>query len=70
MSLMGGCEISTNSTPGALTDPKQFAKDVNTLNLVNSGIWVLIHYGGGIFREIVYQEPFMYSPDIGTTSAF
>lgn len=70
MLLMKACIISTSSTPGALVVESQFFNDINTLNIVNSGIWVLIHYGGGIFREIVYQEPFMYSPDIGKTSAF
>jgi hypothetical protein len=70
MLLMKSCIISTDSTPGAIVDEKQFYSNINTLNVVNSGIWVLIHYGGGIFREIVYQEPFMYSPDIGKTSAF
>ena len=40
-------------------------KDVEILNLVNSIIWILLHYGGSIIREMTYQEPFMYSPDTG-----
>ena len=43
-----------------------YRKDVEILNLVNSIIWILLHYGGSIIREMTYQEPFMYSPDTGT----
>ena len=42
-----------------------YRKDVEILNLVNSIIWILLHYGGSIIREMTYQEPFMYSPDTG-----
>ena len=42
-----------------------YRKDVEILNLVNSIMWVLLHYGGSIIREMTYQEPFMYSPDTG-----
>lgn len=31
------------------------------LNIVNSIFWVLIHYMGSIIRDVLYQEPFMYS---------
>ena len=39
--------------------------DFEILNLVNSIIWILLHYGGSIIREMTYQQPFMYSPDTG-----
>ena len=42
-----------------------YRKDVEILNLVNSIIWILLHYGGSIIREMTYQGPFMYSPDTG-----
>ena len=42
-----------------------YRKDVEILNLVNSIIWILLHYGGSIIREMTYQQPFMYSPDTG-----
>ena len=41
--------------------------DVRTLNIVNSVVWFVMHYGGSIIREMTYIEPFMYAPDTGET---
>lgn len=41
--------------------------DVRILNIVNSVVWFVMHYGGSIIREMTYIEPFMYSPDTGET---
>jgi hypothetical protein len=62
------CEVSTTSVPGVLIDPGKYYKDMNTLNIVNSCLWVLIHCGGSIVREIVYQEPFIYWPSMGKSA--
>ena len=43
------------------------SEDVLILNIVNSVIWFVTHYGGSIIREMTYIEPFMYSPDTGET---
>jgi hypothetical protein len=59
------CEVSASTEPGAMVNASKYLTDSYTCNLVTTAIWVLIHYGGSIFREIVYQEPFMYMPDIG-----
>lgn len=44
--------------------------DVKVLNLVNSIVWILLHYGGAVIRDMTYQEPFMYSPDTGEPNCF
>ncbi len=62
MYMMQSCVYSTTTASG-LFDPGSFFKSVGTLNLVNSAIWFILHYVMSIFREISYQEPFMYSPD-------
>jgi hypothetical protein len=67
MVLMKSCPIATTNEVGVVIVNKQkFHNDSYTLNIVNSAIWVLLHYGGAVIRDIMYQEPFMYSPDIGT----
>jgi hypothetical protein len=63
--LTKNCIFSSATTQGVVEDPNFYYKTNLILNIVNSSIWILIHYGGAIFREVVYQEPFMYSPDIG-----
>ena len=60
--VMQSCIYSTTANTG-LFDPGEFFKSVNTLNLVNSALWFFMHYIMSIFKEIVYQEPFMYAPD-------
>lgn len=47
-------------------DKRSYFNDFKILNLVNSIIWLLLHYGGSIIREMTYIEPFMYSPDTGS----
>jgi len=40
---------------------------INCLILVgiDTGFWCLLQYGTAIAREMMYEEPFMYSPLIG-----
>ena len=40
------------------------------LNIVTSIIWIFLHYIAAVIRDIVYQEPFMYSPPIGKLTYF
>lgn len=54
-----------DSTKVNATNETKYFRDVRTLNIVNSIIWVVLHYGGSIIRDMTYQEPFMYSPDTG-----
>ena len=70
MILMGSCEVTQPSSTIFGFNSLKYGRDSFVLNLVTSIIWVLLHYGGAIYRDITYTEPFMYSPDIGETSAF
>lgn len=68
MIISKNCEITISTTPGNMPDPGKYYRDNFVMNIVNSSMWIFIHYGGAIVRDIVYQEPFMYSPDIGKPS--
>ena len=59
------CKYSTTMTPGKLINPDYFFKVHRTLNIVNSIVWILLHYGGAVIRAMTYVEPFMYSPEVG-----
>ncbi len=60
--ITGNCEISRSTTPGDIRNKDKYYNDSLVLNIVTSCLWVLIQYGGAIIREVVYKEPFMYSP--------
>ena len=60
--ITGNCVISRSITPGDLRNSKKYYTDSLMMNIVTSCLWILIQYGGAIIREIVYKEPFMYSP--------
>lgn len=62
------CKVSVSTQPGVVMGIDRYYKDTYVLNIVTSAFWILIHYGGAIARDIVYQEPFMYSPDVGNES--
>lgn len=38
-----------------------YYKEVLILNIINICFWIALHYGGGIIRQIISNEPFMYS---------
>ena len=59
------CEEAIDRSPGASLDYTKYRKKNLPLLIVNSVIWVCLHCGGSIVREMTYVEPFMYSPDIG-----
>jgi hypothetical protein len=60
--ITGDCEVSRSTIPGDIRNKDKYYKDSFVLNIVTSCLWFLIHYGGAIIREVVYKEPFMYSP--------
>ena len=64
------CKISTTMVPGKLISEDYFFKVHRTLNIVNSIVWVLLHYGGAVIRAMTYVEPFMYSPEVGNPNFF
>ena len=68
--LQDKCAISTTMTPGKLISEDYFFKVHRTLNIVNSIVWVFLHYGGAIVRGMTYVEPFMYSPEVGNPNFF
>lgn len=61
----GNCAISVLYDPKLQKQRDFYISVTYTLNIVTTVFWGVIHYGGAIIRELVYQEPFMYSPDIG-----
>lgn len=61
---MGQCNNSTSTKPG-LNSPDRYFNDSKTLAIVDIVFWGALHFGGAILREIIYIEPFMYSPDVG-----
>ena len=64
------CKYSTTMVPGKLISTEYFYKVHRTLNIVNSIVWILLHYGGAIIRAMTYVEPFMYSPEVGNPNFF
>jgi hypothetical protein len=68
MIVTGGCVMSVSNVPGIVVNKDKYSTDSKVLNIVTTCIWFLIHYGGAIVRDVVYQEPFMYSPVIGDQS--
>lgn len=63
--LTGGCKVSQ---PAALTigfNPLQYDKDCTTLQIVNSIIFFVLHYVFAVLKDMIYIEPFMYSPQVG-----
>jgi hypothetical protein len=51
-----------------LDSSQKYFLDSTTLSIVTSAIWIFLHYIGAIIRDIVYEEPFSYSPDLGKPS--
>ena len=58
------------SVPAGSTyfDSTKYFKQSQIANLVTTVFWFFLHYVGAIIRDIVYQEPFMFSPTIGRPS--
>ena len=68
--ILGG--TCSYSIPNCATyyDTTKYYNTSNVLNLAITIIWFFLHYIGAIIRDIVYQEPFMYSPTIGKPTFF
>lgn len=60
------CSGVVSNSPSKFLAKDSYRNDVMILNIVNSVIWIVLHYGGAVVRDMTYQEPFMYSPDTGT----
>lgn len=41
-----------------------------TLQIVNTVIFFVLHYVAAVFKDMIYIEPFMYSPQVGEKSMF
>jgi len=65
--LIGSCNYAV---PNGATyyDETKYYKTVYVLNLVTTIFWAFLQYIGAIIRDVVYQEPFMYSPTVGKPS--
>jgi hypothetical protein len=63
------CNYSTSTTLYGISSGMYF-QNILVLNLVNSCLWILLHYGGAVLREILYEEPFMYMPYVGSKNKY
>ena len=63
------CSYSKSSTQIGITTGMYF-QNIVVLNLVNTFVWILLHYGGAILKEVIYQDPFMYNPYVGSSQVF
>jgi hypothetical protein len=59
------CPISAPTLGGFLHNVLMYADSSFVLAIVNSAFWIFLHYGGAIYRDLIYVEPFMYEPQIG-----
>lgn len=66
--LTKNCKTSKSETALGVT-PGMYYNHVIVLNIVTTIIWILLQYGGATLREILYQEPFMYMPYVGSKNA-
>jgi hypothetical protein len=62
--LTGSCNYAV-PTGSTYYDETKYYKTIYVVNLVSSIFWLFLQYVGAIIRDIVYQEPFMYSPTVG-----
>ena len=64
------CPEAIDRSPTASLDYSKYRKKHIPLLIVNSVIWLCLHCGGSIIREMTYIEPFMYNPDTGAPNCF
>lgn len=57
----GQCEAGMSNTTKIVS--KKILDDVKTGNIVNTVVWIVLHFGGFFIRGCLYYEPFMYDPD-------
>lgn len=55
------CNSSASTQTGIIVAPSKFYDDTFALNLVNTFLWIILHYLGAILKDAIYQEPFMYN---------
>lgn len=55
------CQKSLHTIDGEIYHPEQYYNNSFTLNIVNTVLWFFLHYTGPLIRDMIYQEPFMYS---------
>jgi hypothetical protein len=63
---LNNCQTSVDikNKDNVILNPKKYFVDSYTLNVVTSSFWLIIHYFGTILKDMIYQEPFMYWPEI------
>lgn len=62
---IGTCEVSQPATAEYGFNSLKYHDDCITLQIVNSVIFFCLHYVAAIVKDMIYIEPFMYSPIIG-----
>jgi hypothetical protein len=55
------CISSASVDAGIVVAPNKYYDDTFSLNIVTTLLWILIHYFGSMFKDVIYQEPFMYT---------
>lgn len=63
------CNTSKSTTQVGISEGMYY-QNVLVLNMVNTITWIILHYGGALLREILYEEPFMYMPYVGSKNSF
>jgi hypothetical protein len=64
------CINSASTLPGLIIAPIKYYDDTFALNLVTIIMWILIHYAGSIFKDAIYEEPFMYNDSSKKTFSY
>ena len=64
------CVVTEPAEPTFGFNSLRFHNSCITLQIVNSVVFFLLHYVAAILKDMIYVEPFMYSPQVGEKSIF
>jgi hypothetical protein len=67
---LGQCEVSEPQEAVFGFNRLKYHDDCITLEIVNSCVFILLHYVAAIVKDMIYVEPFMYAPVVGEASPF
>lgn len=68
--LIDYCDEAIDRSPSASLDNFKYRKSHIAVLIVDAAIWILLHCGGSILRQMTYIEPYMYDPATGNTGCF
>lgn len=70
MLISKSCEASEPATVQFGFNNLKYHEDCITLQIVNSIVFFVLHYIFAILKDMIYVEPFMYSPQVGEKKPF